>query len=263
MPPTHDHGSDWPFTVSAETRVITTTRVLEGLEPIRLVVHEDDEEGGWQLLCATTNRTEDGRPGCFGCMVKQDPSLIELADLAVGWQARRADASAVWERQRPKPVEEVVRETIASEGFQLLFQPPERPIWAYTIGLAQSVGQPDVIVIGLPPQVMHAMVRTLANMALAGAELRHGLRTDDVLQGMPCELRAVDPAWLDVMFMHARAVYGERPFSGLQCVWPDKQGRLPHEDGFDEALRRRQPQLENADADKAGLVPLLKALGRL
>ena len=56
--------------------------------------------------------------------------------------------------------------------------------------------------------------------------------------------------------------YEGEPFTVLQCLWPDKQGKLPHEVGFDDAFRARQPHLEHADPDRASMTPLLKALGR-
>lgn len=262
---THDFGPDqWPFSVSSTSRVITTVPVLEQGAPVLLVSHDDDDDGGWQLLCGTTNRQEDGRAACFGCMVEKDPSLRALADLPAGWQARREDASSPWERRKPKSVHEIIQETIATEGFQIILQPPERPIWAYTLGLGLSVSMPDLVIIGLPPQVMHQMLLTLATMAAGGEKLEHGYRTDALLHnGLICELRSVDPAWLDVLLMHAGSIYEDRPFSALQITWPDKQNKLPHEEGFDEALRRRQPQLEIGDAEKAGMVPLLRALGRM
>ncbi len=255
---------EWPFSVLPTSRVITTAPVLEQGAPVLLVSHDDDEDGGWQLLCGTTNRQEDGRAACFGCMLEKDPSLRALADLPPGWQARREDASSPWERQKPRSVLEVVKDTIASEGFQIILQPPERPIWAYTLGLGLSVSMPDIVIIGLPPQVMHQMVLTLATMAAGGEKLEHGFRTDALLQNdLVCELRAVDPAWLDVFLVHAKAIYEDRPYAALQITWPDKQNRLPHEEGFDEALRRRQPQLELSDPEKSGMVPLLRALGRM
>ena len=41
-----------------------------------------------------------------------------------------------------------------------------------------------------------------------------------------------------------------------------KQGKLPHEDGYDVAYNARQPRLEHADPEAAGMMPLLRAMGR-
>jgi hypothetical protein len=54
----------------------------------------------------------------------------------------------------------------------------------------------------------------------------------------------------------------EHNYAAGECVWPDKQGKLPHEEGYDVAYKQRQAQLELADADAAGMAPLLRAMRR-
>lgn len=92
------HG--WPFNEGKNQAVITTRLVLEGGEPIRLVTHDDD---GWQFLCGTTNRTEDGRVVCFKTIFEDDPSLAELADLPVGSKAFRESPGQSWQRMKSEP----------------------------------------------------------------------------------------------------------------------------------------------------------------
>ncbi|NUO49394.1 MAG: DUF4262 domain-containing protein [Polyangiaceae bacterium] len=155
-----------------------------------------------------------------------------------------------------------IRANAACQGFQILILPPQRPIWAMTYGLMKSVSQPDVVVMGLPPQIMHQMVLNLAGMAMDGETLEHGLRTDRVVHTFECELRTVEPKWHDLLLGPLRELYDDAPPSMLQCTWPDKGGKLPHEEGFDVAFLQRQPRLELADPEVAGLKPLLRALSR-
>ena len=84
------------FSEPPNLAVITTNRVLEG-SPIVLVTHDEDD-GGWQFLCGTTNDTADGRVVSLAGIVSLDASLEELADLPLGWSASRAKPGDPWVR---------------------------------------------------------------------------------------------------------------------------------------------------------------------
>lgn len=261
-PTTHEHPSgEWRFAVPVDEQVITTRPVLEDGLPILRVSHDDDD-GTWQLLCGTTTKAADGRVACLGCLAAKDPTLGELADLPRGWVAQREAASAPWLREKPKTQIELLRESVERTGFQLVLFPPQRPLWAFTVGLTKTFAQPDVLVFGLPPRVMHQMLMTLARMAQGGESFSHGYRTDKVLDNFTCELRTIDPAWHDILLGPTIGFYdGESP-KLLQCMWPDKGGKLPHEDGYDVTFYARQTRLEHADHEKAGMTPLLRAMGK-
>jgi Domain of unknown function (DUF4262) len=89
---------EWPFSDRVNFEVFTTIRVLEENHPILLVTH--DETGDWQFLCGTTNKAEDARAVCFGCMFERDRTIGQLADLPRGWRAWRESATAPWQPQQ-------------------------------------------------------------------------------------------------------------------------------------------------------------------
>ncbi len=86
---------EWPFSDRVNFEVFTTRRVLEENHPILLVTH--DETGDWQFLCGTTNKAEDARAVCLGCMFERDRTIGQLADLPRGWGAWRASRTAKWQ----------------------------------------------------------------------------------------------------------------------------------------------------------------------
>ena len=94
-------NSDWAFEDSPNTATITTVKVLERTAPILLVTHDEDD-GGWQFLCGTTNADADARIVGLGTIVKWDSSVNELADLPLGWRAWRGSPGAPWQRS-PAP----------------------------------------------------------------------------------------------------------------------------------------------------------------
>ena len=77
---------------------ITTNRVIEDDYPILVVSHDDD--GDWQFMCGTTDETADGRIVALHEIVNSHPSVVELADLPLGWQAVRDAPDEPWRRHR-------------------------------------------------------------------------------------------------------------------------------------------------------------------
>ena len=94
---------EWPFRDAENTASFTTTCVVRENFPVLLVSH--DEEGDWQFLCGTTNSSKDCLIVCLGCAFERDRSIGELADLPLGWQARRKSKDLPWERA-PAPASE-------------------------------------------------------------------------------------------------------------------------------------------------------------
>lgn len=98
-------SDDWPFDDPPNVITITTRQVLEENHPILLVSHDADD-GCWQVLCGTTDEPSDGRVVGLDCMFDRDASIGELADLPLGWRARRGSVNAPWIREPNQRVEE-------------------------------------------------------------------------------------------------------------------------------------------------------------
>lgn len=94
--------NEWPFDDPPNVAVITTRQVLEEGYPILMVTHDTDD-GGWQVLCGTTNDTNDGRVISLRTAVEIEPSLVELADLPLGWYAYREAVGSRWIREQRRP----------------------------------------------------------------------------------------------------------------------------------------------------------------
>ena len=100
----HDIRMPWPFDDAENTATYSCVHVTETHHPILRVAH-DEEDGAWQLLCGQPHVSEEGRLVCLGCMVVRDATLLELADLPLGWGADREKISSSWIRE-PNPADE-------------------------------------------------------------------------------------------------------------------------------------------------------------
>ena len=78
---------------------ITTSQVMDDGWPILLVTHDADD-GAWQFVNGRgdTDKTESARVVEVEEVLRVDRSLIELADLPLGWRAWRQTAADEWIR---------------------------------------------------------------------------------------------------------------------------------------------------------------------
>jgi hypothetical protein len=88
---------DWPFADAPDVCSVTVRQVIQGSEPILLVVH-DAENGDWQFLTGGDFHVADGMLVALSNMVRRDSSIAELADLPLGWQVWRASLAGPWQR---------------------------------------------------------------------------------------------------------------------------------------------------------------------
>ena len=91
--------SEWPFGESRSVTVFTVRDVMERTSPVLLVAH-DEEDGAWQFLSGLPMTIDQARMVAFHEVFAVDPSLSEIADLPIGWEATREAPGAPWNRRR-------------------------------------------------------------------------------------------------------------------------------------------------------------------
>ena len=89
----------WSFPIPPDAAVITTTYVTRDRLPILRVTREEGENGedDWQFHCGNG----DYQPAKLQLvrldeLVALDPTLVAVAELHVGYVARRASVAAPW-----------------------------------------------------------------------------------------------------------------------------------------------------------------------
>jgi hypothetical protein len=163
----------------------------------------------------------------------------------------------------PDDIEARVRGDIAEHGWHVVkvMGDDAAPAWAYTIGLHETAGHPELAMFGLPLDDLHAALNQMGALIRSGRVFEPG-EHDGIFEGLPCAVRPVEPRWMDVFFGNAAWHYKDAAVPLLQCFWPDAAGRFPWQDGFDASWRSDQPQLFRGDVEAALSETLAETLRR-
>jgi len=87
----------WPFADPENVAVITLKSIAMGRTPVLHVTH-DAEDGMWQFLDGSTVSEEDASIVALETITRIDFSVMELADLPLGWYAYRSTPHEPWRR---------------------------------------------------------------------------------------------------------------------------------------------------------------------
>lgn len=119
---------------------------------------------------------------------------------------------------------------------------PPRAGYVYTIGYPEAFGFPEVVVFGLTPATARGLFDMIADMLRSGTEIPLGVELLGFFDG---ELRCVFAPIADDVGREllGTAVAWRRgaPFTAVQLLWPDRNGFLPTEVGFDQRVVLAQP----------------------
>ena len=121
---------------------------------------------------------------------------------------------------------------------------PPRAGYTYTIGFPAHVAFPDVVVFGLTPVAARGLLGLVADARRGGTEIPLDVELVGLLDNdLRCRFATVDVEAWGGLFTTAAAWYRGEPFEVVQLVYPDRNGFLPDEPGFDRRMRFAQPVL--------------------
>lgn len=122
------------------------------------------------------------------------------------------------------------------------------PQHAFTLGLYARFGHPEVLVLGLPPEVCEDVLGEIIEGVAVGRTFADGDEADDILRSHPMRFVAVpDDArspWLDLGAWLYGSLADGPPV--LQVLWPAKNGRFPGQKGSPTWMKKHQPVLGTA-----------------
>ncbi len=132
--------------------------------------------------------------------------------------------------------------------------------WAFTVGLQHSFQHSEFLMFGLTAEILHAALNNVAEDVRDGQRFEDGARSGEVLEGVECAFRSVEPHWYTPFLGYGLWFYGGCEFSVLQCLWPDRGGHLPWESSFRADWRELQPLLFRESVDAARTLRWLRSM---
>ncbi|MDO8361775.1 MAG: DUF4262 domain-containing protein [Actinomycetota bacterium] len=114
--------------------------------------------------------------------------------------------------------------------------------YVYTIGFPERFGFPEVVLFGLTPSAARGLFDMIAELLAGGTEIPIG---SELLGLFDNDLRCLfAPIATEVVAeLLGTGVAWRRgaPFQAVQLLWPDRNGFLPTEAGFDRRMLLAQP----------------------
>jgi hypothetical protein len=125
---------------------------------------------------------------------------------------------------------------------------PPIPGYAYTVGLETTYDFPEVVLFGLTPPASRGLAGLVVDLLASGTELPVGpLFTGLLDNDLRSALLPVDVAENGVLFTEATEFHRGLDYRVVQLAWPDRNGWLPWESGFDHRLLLAQPVIGSLD----------------
>lgn len=224
-----------------------------------------DFNGDWQFLDGTTDKPGECVMLCLGCLLEKHADIAAIADLPRGWGAGRDATGAKWERwalasegdqddgEQDAPHEcdgpEADAKALADiEKFGLqvisVMGEDEHPPFAYSIGIEQSLGMPELIVIGLKSNVACGAINECYRQMKERGAIAPGVRIAGLLGGdFECVIGEASAEQVADYMHWANWLYNGQPFRTYQIIWPSTTGVFPWESAASDWLVARQPLL--------------------
>ena len=119
---------------------------------------------------------------------------------------------------------------------------PPTPAYAYTIGVPAAVGFPEIAVFGLTPVAANGLIGLVVDACRGGTEIPLDAELVGLLDNeLRCRFAPIELDEWGPLFTTATSWYRGGPFELVQLVYPDRNGFLPYEAGYDQRMRLAQP----------------------
>lgn len=106
------------------------------------------------------------------------------------------------------------------------------PGYSFSVGLYHTLGQPEVMVMGLNTTTAMHLINDVGERMRAGARFAAGERSTE-LASFPTAFVGMDRRYYREYLGYAGWLYRKVDFPVLQLVWPDKSGIFPWEPRYD------------------------------
>lgn len=139
--------------------------------------------------------------------------------------------------------EQKVIDDIANFGWHCVNIHPEGEHvgYAFTVGLFQTYGHPELIIFGLSAKVAHQILAIAVDIAKSGAPIDPTQPTDALLNDYLCWFVEVPLSQYYEHVGYCRWYYQGNGFPLYQVVWPSHDGMYPWHEHASPGFRAAQP----------------------
>jgi hypothetical protein len=138
---------------------------------------------------------------------------------------------------------------VESHGWHVVAVPSDDqgPGFAFTVGLYLRTLQPEILIMGIPPDPSCRVLNAIGDYAMAGGEIVAGRRYPRLVDRCDVEFRSIAPQHFKEYFGCAIWFYRRwsAGFPTMQCIYPDLEGVFPGEAGHAQRFKELQWNLSN------------------
>lgn len=132
-----------------------------------------------------------------------------------------------------------------------VFDPDERePTFSYSIGIQATTGAPEAIVIGLRPNLGHAMINEYRDQVRRGVRFERGTPYAGFLDAFPIYVEPAKAALACEYTLGCNRYYGGADYAVVQLIYPTTAGVWPWQPGVSAWFRSNQPMLGRKHANR-------------
>ena len=124
-----------------------------------------------------------------------------------------------------------ILEDIDKDGWHCVVIPAEGDCegWCISVGLCQTLQQPEIAVFGCQPETGHGMLWAAVDEIREGRHFLDGDVSDRFIESYDSTFRQSKLRWYDPFFGWARWYHSGDEFAMLQVIWPAAEQRFPSE----------------------------------
>ncbi|WP_085317559.1 DUF4262 domain-containing protein [Derxia lacustris] len=126
----------------------------------------------------------------------------------------------------------------------------DEPDFAYSIGIQQTTGSPEAIVVGLSVKLGHVLIMKYLDQVQSGKIFSRGSPYHGFLEGCSVYFEPVEKEALAEYTFGCERYYRNRPFNIVQIVYPTPSGVWPWEETASAQFVRLQPMLGRLRPDR-------------
>jgi hypothetical protein len=125
-----------------------------------------------------------------------------------------------------------------------------QPHFSYSIGIQATSGAPEVIVVGLRPEMSQWMVNEYNRRVRAGEHFQRGVLYPGFLQGFEVYVEPARRKLVADYVFGCDRYYDGQPYEVVQIVWPSTSGVWPWQKRANDWFKSNQPMLGRVRPDR-------------